>query len=75
MEGFLKREESSVLMAQLGKVPVKCAIVHLVVSREDKTIESAVPFPAPEKGDNRGLSPFHPRMIIVVGECPLLSPV
>ena len=45
------------------------------LSREDKTIESAVPFPAPEKGDNRGLSPFHPRMIIVVGECPLLSPV
>ena len=44
-------------------------------TREDKTIESAVPFPAPEKGDNRGLSPFHPRMIIVVGECPLLSPV
>ena len=44
-------------------------------TREDKTIESAVPFPAPEKGDNQGLSPFHPRMIIVVGECPLLSPV
>ena len=43
--------------------------------REDKTIESAVPFPAPEKGDNRGLSPFHPRIIIVIGECPLLSPV
>ena len=46
-----------------------------VVGREDKTIESAVPFPAPEKGDNRGLSPFHPRIIIVIGECPLLSPV
>ena len=44
-------------------------------SREDKTIESAVPFPAPEIGDNRGLSPFHPRIIIVIGECPLLSPV
>ena len=44
------------------------------MSREDKTIESAVPFPAPEKGDNRGLSPFHPRKIIVIGECPLLSP-
>ena len=37
-------------------------------TREDKTIESAVPFPAPEKGDNRGLSPFHPRIIIVIGE-------
>ena len=46
-----------------------------VWTREDKTIESAVPFPAPEKGDNRGLSPFHPRIIIVIGECPLLSPV
>ena len=46
-----------------------------VAAREDKTIESAVPFPAPEKGDNRGLSPFHPRIIIVIGECPLLSPV
>ena len=50
-------------------------LFHTVLGREDKTIESAVPFPAPEKGDNRGLSPFHPRMIIVVGECPLLSPV
>ena len=48
---------------------------NTVWSREDKTIESAVSFPAPEKGDNRRLSPFHPRMIIVVGECPLLSPV
>ena len=46
-----------------------------VWTREDKTIESAVPFPAPEKGDYRGLPPFHPRMIIVIGECPLLSPV
>ena len=46
-----------------------------VSNREDKTIESAVPFPAPEKGDNRGLSPFHPRIIIVIGECPLLPPV
>ena len=44
-------------------------------TREDKTIESAVPFPAPEIGDNRGLSHFHPRIIIVIGECPLLSPV
>ena len=44
-------------------------------NREDKTIEIAVPFPAPEKGDNRGLSPFHPRIIIVIGECPLLPPV
>ena len=43
--------------------------------REDKTIESAIPFPAPEKGDNGGLSPFHPWIIIVIGECPLLSPV
>jgi hypothetical protein len=42
--------------------------------REDKTIESAVPFPAPEKRDNRGLPPFHPKKIIVIGECPLLSP-
>ena len=33
--------------------------------REDKNIESAIPFPAPEKGDNRGLSPFHSRKIIV----------
>ena len=48
---------------------------YAVQDREDKTIESAVPFPAPEKGDNQGLSPFHPRIIIVVGECPLLSPV
>ena len=47
---------------------------YTVGIREDKTIESAVPFPAPEKGDNRGLSPFHPRKIIVIGECPLLSP-
>ena len=28
-------------------------------TREDKTIESAVPFPAPAKGDNRGLFPFN----------------
>ena len=28
-----------------------------VAAREDKTIEIAVPFPAPEKGDNLGLSP------------------
>ena len=48
---------------------------QFVQGREDKTIESAIPFPAPEKGDNRGLSPFHPRIIIVIGECPLLSPV
>ena len=45
-----------------------------VLNRKDKTIERAVPFPAPVKGDNRGLSPFHPRKIIVFGECPLLSP-
>ena len=44
-----------------------------VQNREDKTIESAIPFPAPEKGDNGGLSPFHPRKIIVIRECPLLS--
>ena len=50
-------------------------IRYFIHIREDKTIESAVPFPAPEKGDNRGLSPFHPRIIIVIGECPLLSPV
>ena len=48
---------------------------QFVQGREDKTIKSAIPFPAPEKGDNRVLSPFHPQMIIVVGECPLLSPV
>ena len=47
--------------------------IHVI--REYETIESAVPFPAPEKGDNWGLSPFHPRIIIVIGECPLLSPV
>ena len=57
-----------------------CANFHensegVVLTREDKTIESAVPFPAPEIGDNWGLSPFHPRIIIVIGECPLLSPV
>jgi hypothetical protein len=58
---------------------LKCVLVQLEflfghLTREDKTIESAVPFPAPEKGDNRGLSPFHPRKKIVIGECPLLSP-
>ena len=37
-------------------------------------IESDIPFPAPEKRDNRGLPSFHPRKIIVIGECPLLSP-
>ena len=30
-----------------------------VQCREDETIESAVPLPAPAKGDNRGLSPFN----------------
>ena len=44
-------------------------------TKEGKTIESVVPFPAPEKEDNRVLSPFHPQIIIVIGECPLLSPV
>ena len=38
---------------QIGITPLHIA----VEKREDKTIESAVPFPAPEKGDNRGLSP------------------
>ena len=47
---------------------------NVLTCREDKTIESAVPSPAPEKGDNRGLSPFHPRKIIAIGECSLLSP-
>ena len=66
-------------------VTVACIMVrHLLISvhkwqssgmAEDKTIESAIPFPAPEIGDNQGLSPFHPRIIIVIGECPLLSPV
>ena len=40
--------------------------------RENKTIESAVAFPAPERGENRGLSPFYPRKIIVIGDCPFL---
>ena len=80
---MIKREE---LIFNLWQLNISCHIQQLIFSssnlifsfiwtREDKTIESAVPFPAPEKGDNRGLSPFHPRMIIVVGECPLLSPV
>ena len=34
-------------------------IIQGVHTREDETIESAVPFPAPAKGDNRGLSPFN----------------
>ena len=54
----------------------KCDEIYFKFNtREDKTIESSVPFPAPEKGDNWGLSPFHPRIIIVIGECPLLPPV
>ena len=57
------------------KLRVWASEPHTMLIREDKTIEIAVPFPAPEKGDNRGLSPFHPRIIIVIGECPLLPPV
>ena len=35
------------------------SLVYKLMVREDETIESAVPFPAPAKGDNRGLSPFN----------------
>ena len=49
-----------------GDCPLLTPEIHL--NRENKIIESAVPFPAPEKGDNRGLSPFHPWIIIVIGE-------
>jgi hypothetical protein len=31
-----------------------------------ETAETAAPFPAPEKGGNQGLSPFHPQEIIVM---------
>ena len=61
-------------ISNTGKEKEKLDYFYTVLAREDKTIEIAVPFPAPEKGDNRGLSPFHPRIIIVIGECPLLSP-
>ena len=44
-----------------GDCPLLPPTIHL--NRENKTI-SAMPFPAPEKGDNRGLSPFHPKKII-----------
>ena len=37
-----------------------------VLNREDKTIGSAVPFPAPEKGDNQESSPSHPQKIIEI---------
>ena len=45
-----------------------------VFIREEKTIESAIPFSAPEKKNKQGLSPFHPQKIFVIGECLLLSP-
>ena len=42
-----------------GLLPFLPDYCHSFRIREDKTIESAVPFPAPAKGDNRGLSPFN----------------
>ena len=62
-------------ISNTGKEKEKLDYLYTVLAREDKTIEIAVPFPAPEKGDNRGLSPFHPRIIIIIRECPLLPPV
>ena len=45
-----------------GDCPLLPPEIH--PNREKKIIESAVPFPTPEKGDNWGISPFHPKKII-----------
>ena len=50
----------------------KFNIDNLIILEREKPLK--VQFFFPEKRDNQGLSPFHPRKIIVIRECPLLSP-
>ena len=56
------KKNASVKVKKSQKIFFSC--LQLLCSREDKTIESAVPFPAPEKGVNQELSPFQPRKLL-----------